>query len=306
MTYDETASMLTLADGRELDLRRSGPVDGDVLVYIHGTPSSGAAPSALAEAAYARGLQLVSWSRPGYSTSTRQPGRSIASFASDAREVLDLLGIERAHALGWSGGGPHVLSLAALLPDRIRSATSLAGVAPYAETEGALDFLAGMGQDNIEEFGAALEGEAPLRQFLGAVRAGAARGHARRHRRGAREPAPRRRPRVLHRRARRRAGSRVPGGAGGIGGRLGRRRPRLRAAVGLRPRRDPGAGARLAGQRRPHGAVRARTVAGGRSAGRCRCTCSTARATCRSASARPRPSSTRCSPPPDQDSPWPG
>ena len=90
----------------------------------------------------------------------------LASFASDAREVLDLLGIERAHALGWSGGGPHVLSLAALLPDRIRSATSLAGVAPYAETEGALDFLAGMGQDNIEEFGAALEGEAPLREFL--------------------------------------------------------------------------------------------------------------------------------------------
>ncbi len=166
MTYAETASTLVLADGRGLDLRRSGPADGDVLVYVHGTPSSGAAPSALAAAAHARGLQLVGWSRPGYSTSTRQPGRSIASFAADAREVLDLLGIDRAHALGWSGGGPHVLALAALLPDRIRSATSLAGVAPYAETEGALDFLAGMGQDNIEEFGAALEGEVPLREFL--------------------------------------------------------------------------------------------------------------------------------------------
>ncbi|MFC6237824.1 alpha/beta fold hydrolase [Longivirga aurantiaca] len=166
MTYDETASTLTLADGRELDLRRRGPSGGDVLVYIHGTPSSAAAPSALAEAAHARGLQLVSWSRPGYSTSTRQPGRSIASFATDAREVLDRLGIDRVHALGWSGGGPHVLSLAALLPDRIRSATSLAGVAPYAETSGELEFLAGMGRDNIEEFGAAVEGEEPLRQFL--------------------------------------------------------------------------------------------------------------------------------------------
>ncbi len=166
MTYAETTSTLTLADGRELDLRRRGPVGGDVLVYIHGTPSSGAAPSALAEAAHARGLQVVSWSRPGYSTSTRQPGRSIASFAVDAREVLDTLGIERAHALGWSGGGPHVLALAALLPDRIASATSLAGVAPYAETLGDLDFLAGMGEDNILEFGAAIDGEPKLREFL--------------------------------------------------------------------------------------------------------------------------------------------
>ena len=166
MTYAETTSRFTLTDGRELDLRRLGPVDGDVLLYIHGTPSSGAAPSALAQAAHARGLQVVSWSRPGYSTSTRQPGRSIASFAVDAREVLDTLGIGRAHALGWSGGGPHVLALAALLPDRIASATSLAGVAPYAETLGDLDFLAGMGADNIHEFGAAIEGEPKLREFL--------------------------------------------------------------------------------------------------------------------------------------------
>ena len=166
MSLTEIRSTLTLADGRELDLRRSGPSGGGVLVYIHGTPGSGAVPEALAAAAHARGLEVVSWSRPGYSTSTRQPGRSIASFAADAREVLDTLGIGRAHALGWSGGGPHVLALAALLPDRIIAATSLAGVAPYAETQGSLDFLAGMGHDNIDEFGAAIVGEEPLRAFL--------------------------------------------------------------------------------------------------------------------------------------------
>lgn len=166
MSHTEIRSTLTLAGGRRLDLRRRGPQGGGVLVYIHGTPSSGAAPVAIADAAHARGLEVVSWSRPGYSTSTRQPGRSIASFADDAREVLDQLGIERFHALGWSGGGPHVLSLAALLPDRVLSATSLAGVAPYAETLGDLDFLAGMGADNIGEFGAAIQGEESLREFL--------------------------------------------------------------------------------------------------------------------------------------------
>jgi pimeloyl-ACP methyl ester carboxylesterase len=40
----------------------------------------------------------------------------------------------------------------------------IAGAAPY-DAEG-LDFLAGMGEDNVEEFGAALKGEAPLRAWL--------------------------------------------------------------------------------------------------------------------------------------------
>lgn len=46
----------------------------------------------------------------------------------------------------------------------------IAGVAPY-DAEG-LDFLAGMGEDNVEEFGAALEGEPALRAYLDAVRPG--------------------------------------------------------------------------------------------------------------------------------------
>ena len=40
----------------------------------------------------------------------------------------------------------------------------IAGVAPYDDD--GLDFLAGMGEENVEEFGAALEGEAALRPYL--------------------------------------------------------------------------------------------------------------------------------------------
>jgi pimeloyl-ACP methyl ester carboxylesterase len=50
------------------------------------------------------------------------------------------------------------------MPDRVPAAALLSGVGPY-DVEG-LDWLAGMGQDNIEEFGAALDGEPALRRYL--------------------------------------------------------------------------------------------------------------------------------------------
>jgi pimeloyl-ACP methyl ester carboxylesterase len=123
---------------------------------------------AMARAAEARGLRLVTWSRPGYGASTRQAGRSVADVVADTAAVLDHLGAESCLVAGWSGGGPHALACGALLPDRVRGVLCIAGVAPYA-AEG-LDFLAGMGEDNIEEFSAALEGEHTLRPWLDAQR----------------------------------------------------------------------------------------------------------------------------------------
>jgi pimeloyl-ACP methyl ester carboxylesterase len=50
------------------------------------------------------------------------------------------------------------------LPDRVVAAASLAGVAPYP-AEG-LDWLQGMGQDNLDEFAATLAGRDQLERFL--------------------------------------------------------------------------------------------------------------------------------------------
>lgn len=155
---------ITLPDGRLLETEVTGPEDGPVLVFHHGTPGSVLQRRAMQREAIRLGLRLVTWSRPGYGTSTRAPGRSVADVATDTVAVLDHLGADELLVAGWSGGGPHSLACAALLPDRVRGALVIAGVAPYP-AEG-LDWSAGMGQDNLDEFGAAREGEAALRVYL--------------------------------------------------------------------------------------------------------------------------------------------
>jgi pimeloyl-ACP methyl ester carboxylesterase len=159
---------ITLTDGRDLEVEVSGPDGAPVLVFHHGTPGGSEQMRAMARAAEARGLRLVTWSRPGYGASTRQAGRTVADVVADTAAVLDHLGAESCLVAGWSGGGPHALACGALLADRVRAVLCIAGVAPYA-AEG-LDFLAGMGEDNIEEFGAALKGEDALRPWLDAQR----------------------------------------------------------------------------------------------------------------------------------------
>src|SRR4249919_1618720 len=160
--------LITLHDGRDLEIEVSGPDGAPVLLFCHGTPGGSTQFGGFARGARGRGLRLVTWSRPGYGASTRRAGRTVADDAEDAAAVLDHVGVETCLVAGWSGGGPHALAAGALLAERVRGVLCIAGVAPY-DADG-LDFLAGMGEDNIEEFGESLKGEAPLRAWLENVR----------------------------------------------------------------------------------------------------------------------------------------
>ena len=157
------ADQLKLPDGRRLDIRVSGPADGLPLVFHHGTPGAGTPIRALERAAHARGLRLVTTSRPGYEGSTRHAGRSVADAADDTSAVLAQIGADRCLVAGWSGGGPHALACAAHLGPAA-AVLVIAGVAPYPAQ--GLDWMAGMGEGNVTEFNAALAGEEKLRGFL--------------------------------------------------------------------------------------------------------------------------------------------
>ena len=133
-------------DGRTLSVHDSGahPQDRLTVVWHHGSPQTGALLAPLVALAAERGVRLVSYARPSYGGSTPRPGRDVASAAEDVRAVADALGLESVAVMGASGGGPHALACAALLPGRVTAVATLAGVAPFTD---AFDWYAGMVQD---------------------------------------------------------------------------------------------------------------------------------------------------------------
>ncbi|KUL86790.1 hypothetical protein ZTR_04866 [Talaromyces verruculosus] len=145
---------LQLPDGRNLDYCVNGPQDGLPLIFIHGTPGSGIPVPNLVTACAKKGIKVITFSRAGYGGSTRNKGRQVVDSVADIKSLLDHLGVKKCLVAGWSGGARLSECLAAV---------SFAGVGPYG-VEG-LDFLAGQGEDNIEEYNRALEGEPQLREF---------------------------------------------------------------------------------------------------------------------------------------------
>jgi pimeloyl-ACP methyl ester carboxylesterase len=156
--------LVSLPDGRDLDVLLTGPEDGIPLVIQEGTPIGLGIYPPTAEAASERGMRVIMVARPGYERSTPRPGRRIGDVPEDIAAVLDHLGAGTFVTYGVSGGGPHALACAAKLPGRCLAAASVVGAPPFG-AEG-VDFLAEMGPENVAEFGAAIEGIEPLSLFL--------------------------------------------------------------------------------------------------------------------------------------------
>jgi pimeloyl-ACP methyl ester carboxylesterase len=140
--------------------------DGPALFWLHGTPNTGAPPEPLFAAAARHGIRWIGYDRPGYGGSPREPGRTMASAATHVSAIADQLGIDRLAVMGHSSGGPHALACAALLPDRVLAAVSIAGLAPFG-SEG-LDWYAGLAAAGEAELRAATRGREALERHIAA------------------------------------------------------------------------------------------------------------------------------------------
>ncbi|MFN8482180.1 MAG: alpha/beta hydrolase [Anaerolineae bacterium] len=157
-------------DGRELSITEAGRPNGVPVLVHHGTPGSRLLYAPWVKDARSRGIRLISYDRPGYGGSTPQPGRTVADAAADVAAIASELGVSRLLVWGISGGGPHALACAALLPDLVVAAAALASVAPYP-AEG-LDWFAGMAEANVAEFRAAINARDALQSFVAEAAAG--------------------------------------------------------------------------------------------------------------------------------------
>jgi len=162
-TYED--GVLKLSDGREMSWRWWGDPDGTPILRIQGTPGSRKQYNPNPNVQREVGARYLMADRAGYGGSMRKPGRGIADIADDYVELLDAHGLDRVPATGTSGGGPHVLALAALHPDRVAAITVVVGGTPLVAEE--VSHLVGV---NARGYQLAEQGWEPLHEFLVEVR----------------------------------------------------------------------------------------------------------------------------------------
>ena len=160
------ASYRTIAtkDGRQIRVSEAGQPDGVPVLVQRGTPQSALLYDAWVRDAESRGIRLIGYERPGYGGSTVHLGRTVASAAKDVAAIAKEFGLQRLAVWGISGGGPHTLACAALLPELVAAAAVLASPAPYPAD--GLDYFGGMAESNVAEFKAALKGREACEAFV--------------------------------------------------------------------------------------------------------------------------------------------
>jgi pimeloyl-ACP methyl ester carboxylesterase len=159
-----TETGIDLGGGRVRHVYDTGAGSGELTVFWHaGTPNTGDPPGPLLPAAERLGVRWVGYDRPGYAGTPSVPGRDVASAAADVAGIADALGVDRFAVMGHSGGGPHALACAALLPGRVLAAVCGSGLAPLG-AEG-LDWLAGMTEGGKDNMRAAQKGKDALAAY---------------------------------------------------------------------------------------------------------------------------------------------
>ena len=149
------------SDGRTLAVAEWGDPNGVPVIMVHGTPGSRIGWSLDLTLDSRHGIRRLSFDRPGFGESTRRRGRRVVDVVSDVVAIADALGVDRFVIAGGSGGGPHALACAALLPDRVMRCACQVSPAPR-DADG-LDWEAGRTEGNVMAYRAAREGEAAVR-----------------------------------------------------------------------------------------------------------------------------------------------
>jgi pimeloyl-ACP methyl ester carboxylesterase len=113
----------------------------------------------------ALGGRLISYDRPGCGQSPRRRGRSVVDCVPDVEAVVDALGLAEFAVVGYSGGAPHALAVAARLADRVSRVACYGAIAPLDQL-GLAEWSKDHGADMSEFVAALVAGDEALTLLL--------------------------------------------------------------------------------------------------------------------------------------------
>jgi pimeloyl-ACP methyl ester carboxylesterase len=124
-------NLIVLPDGRELGYVEYGDSHGIPIFYFHGFPGSRLAGQRFHEVALALGYRIISIDRPGMGLSSLDKNRTLLSWPADVLHLADYLHLDRFSVIGYSGGAPYVAACAYTIPERLKGAVIVSGIAPF-------------------------------------------------------------------------------------------------------------------------------------------------------------------------------
>jgi len=121
-------------DGLIFDVVDSGPIDGDVVVLLHGFPQTARSWSAVSEQLHAKGFRTLTPNQRGYAAGARPGGRkqyTIAKLVGDIAALIDNVG-RPVHLVGHDWGAAVAWATAAARPELVRTLTAVSVPHPGA------------------------------------------------------------------------------------------------------------------------------------------------------------------------------
>jgi pimeloyl-ACP methyl ester carboxylesterase len=122
-------------DGLVFDVTDAGPLDGEVVVMLHGYPENKTSWDAVIPAVVDAGYRVLAPDQRGYSPGARPRGRwayRMSELVADVLAMADQAGASRFHVVGHDWGGGVAWALGMWEPQRVRSLTVLSTPHPRA------------------------------------------------------------------------------------------------------------------------------------------------------------------------------
>ncbi|GAA1833135.1 alpha/beta fold hydrolase [Microlunatus capsulatus] len=123
------------SEGMTFDVLDSGPLDGPVVVALHGFPQTSASWAGVVPPLVAAGYRVLAPDQRGYSPGARPPdiaSYAVARLVGDVLALADAAGAERFHVLGHDWGAAVAWVLAGVHADRVATLTAVSVPHPAA------------------------------------------------------------------------------------------------------------------------------------------------------------------------------